>query len=119
MLTIHIVLYLKTGFQVEKNLLVLLNPYAGEHKTRSIYNLNILPILELVNFKIELIGTGHSGLLCLLAFLSRNFLFFEEIHYEAPLSESLAKRRIKMNDYYGVLILAGDRSVKKTTFPSP
>ncbi len=49
-------LILKIDFQIEKKLLVLLNPYSGEKRTRSVYNFQILPILDLINFKIDVIG---------------------------------------------------------------
>jgi hypothetical protein len=44
------------GMRIQKKLIVFQNPYSGEKKTRSVFNHEILPLLETTNFELDIFG---------------------------------------------------------------
>ncbi|CAF0744424.1 unnamed protein product [Brachionus calyciflorus] len=74
-----------------KKVLVLLNPYSGEKKTRSIFNFQISQYLISSYIEWDLI----------------------EFHDNQPLRDEIKKMKISFDNYYGILILAGDGSISR------
>jgi hypothetical protein len=67
----------------EKEVLILLNPYSGEKKTRFILNHTVSPILNTAKIK-------HQVL---------------EFHDRSVLANVLISNNINFNDYYGYLFI--------------
>ena len=65
--------------QETRHVLILLNPYAGEKKTRSIYNTHLVPLLATAQIK-------HTTI---------------EFHENLNLKENLINNKICIEDFYG------------------
>jgi hypothetical protein len=66
----------------EKEVIILLNPYSGEKKTRFILNHTVAPILNTANIK-------HQVL---------------EFHDRSPLGNMLISNKINLKNYHGYVI---------------
>lgn len=79
------------ALQIEKRVLILINPYAGEKRTRSILNFMVSPLMELASITTDII----------------------EFHNDKPLRDQLYHKNINTVNYYGILLICGDGSVSK------
>lgn len=79
------------ALQTKKQVLVLINPFSGDKKSRLILNHTVLPILNTAKIEFRLL----------------------EFHDKAPLTDLLIENKIKFNDYYGIVIVSGDGSIVK------
>ena len=74
-------LFVLTDFQTPKNVLLLLNPYSGEKRTRYYFNHQILPMFNTAEMTYAIL----------------------EFHDQAPLKDVLSYNKIDLNDYYGLV----------------